>query len=115
MIGIEEKPGLKIHSGYATEFGEADLSLERTDISFHDLPGDKVLVQITVRNTGTGASRPTPMRLESAPLGAFVPWRPLAQLVVPALEPGESRELSVEVKRPRPMVLGDFDRVPPKK
>src|SRR5439155_23685734 len=37
------------------------------------------------------------IRLESAPLGAFVPWQPLTQLLVPALEPGESRDLSTEV------------------
>ena len=54
------------------------------------------------------------MRLESAPLGAFVRWQPLSKLVVPALEPGEARDLSTEVRRPRPAPLGDFDRVPPK-
>jgi hypothetical protein len=36
-------------------------------------------------------------------------------LLVPALEPGESRELSTEVKRPRPEALGDFDRIPPRR
>jgi hypothetical protein len=54
------------------------------------------------------------MRLESAPLGAFVRWQPLTQLLVPALEPGESRDLSTEVARPHPAPLGDFNRVPPK-
>jgi hypothetical protein len=39
----------------------------------------------------------------------------LTQLMVPALAPGESRELSTEVPRPRPVALGDFDRVPPRK
>jgi hypothetical protein len=58
---------------------------------------------------------PTLMRIESAPLGAFVPWKPLAQIVVPAMEPGESRELSTEVVRPRPVPLGDFDSVPPRR
>jgi hypothetical protein len=115
MIAIEEKRELNVHSGYEMEFGEAELSVERTDISFQDVAGDKVRIQVTVRNTGTRSSRPMPMRLESAPLGAFVPWRPLAQLMVPVLEPGESREMSIEVDRPRPTPLGDFDRVPPKK
>jgi hypothetical protein len=115
MIAIEDRPRLNIHPAYETEFGEAELSVERTDILFHDVAGDKVRIQLTVRNIGTNSSRPTPMRLESAPLGAFVPWRPLARLVVPALEPGESRELSIEVERPRPVALGDFDRVPPKR
>jgi hypothetical protein len=94
---------------------ESELSVERTDINFHDVPGDKVRIQVTVRNNGSGRSRPTPMRLESAPLGAFVSWTPLARLQVPGLEPGESRTLSIDVARPRPTPLGDFNRVPPKK
>jgi hypothetical protein len=114
MTVLEKRPGLQPHSEFETEFGEAELNVERTDITFHDLAGDKVLIQVTVCNTGTRSSAPTPMRLESAPLGAFVPWKPLAQLVVPALEPGESREMSIEVPRPRPAPLGDFNRVPPK-
>jgi hypothetical protein len=68
-----------------------------------------------VHNEGAQRSRPTFMRLESAPLGAFVPWQPLTVLSVPALEPGESRELSTEVTRPHPAPLGDFNRVPPQK
>lgn len=114
MVVMEKRPELETRSGYEIEFGEANLRVERTDINFHDVPGGKVRVQVTVHNTGTGRSQPTPMRIESAPLGAFVPWRPLARLVVPALEAGESRELSVEVERPHPKALGAFDRVPPK-
>ncbi len=54
------------------------------------------------------------MRLESAPLGAFLRWRPLAHIIVPPLEPGESREVSAEVRRPRPASIGSFDNLPPK-
>jgi hypothetical protein len=35
--------------------------------------------------------------------------------MVPPLEPGESRDLSTDVVRPRPAPLGDFNRVPPRK
>ena len=120
MIVMEKRPGLNVHSEYEVEtreaeLREAELSVERTDITFHDVAGDKVRIQVTVRNKGSGRSRPTPMTLESAPFGAFVPWQPLAKLTVPALEPGESRELSIDVARPRPTPLGDFNRVPPKK
>jgi uncharacterized membrane protein len=120
MIVMEKRPGLNVHSEYEieareVELREAELSVERTDITFHDVAGDKVRIQVTVRNKGSGRSQPTPMRLESAPFGAFVPWQPLAKLTVPALEPGESRELSIDVARPRPTPLGDFNRVPPKK
>ena len=55
------------------------------------------------------------MRIESAPLGAFVPWRPLTRLLVPALEAGESTTLSTEVRRPRPVAVGDFNRIPPRR
>jgi hypothetical protein len=120
MIVMEKRPGLNVHSDYEieareVELREAELSVERTDITFHDVAGDKVRIQVTVRNKGCGRSEPTPMTLESAPFGAFVPWQPLAKLTVPALEPGESRELSIDVARPRPTPLGDFNRVPPKK
>jgi hypothetical protein len=108
MTVIENRPGLNVRSGY-----EVELRVERTDISFHDLAGDRVRIQVTVHNAGAHRSPPTPMRLESAPLGAFVPWQPLAQLLVPALEPGESRELSTDVARSHSTPLGDFNRVPP--
>lgn len=110
MIVLENKPELKVHSKL-----EAELVVEPSDISFQDLAGGTVMVRITVRNESTRHSKPTIMRLESAPLGAFVPWRPLAVLPVPALEPGEARELSVDVSKVHPQPLGSFDRVPPTK
>lgn len=110
MIVMEKRPELNVRSG-----NQAELRVERTDITFHDLAGDRVRIQVTVHNRGADCSPPTPMTLQSAPLGAFVPWRPLARLLVPALEPGESRELSTEVARPHPAPLGGFGRVPPKR
>ncbi|MCX6928388.1 MAG: hypothetical protein NT154_35040 [Verrucomicrobia bacterium] len=110
MIVMENRPELDVRSGR-----EIDLRVERSDISFHDLPGDRVRIQVTVHNAGAHRSPPTPITLESAPLGAFVPWQPLARMLVPALEPGESRDLSTEVGRSRPAPLGDFNRVPPRR
>jgi hypothetical protein len=109
MVVLERRPELNVRSGY-----DPELLVEPTGISFHDLPGDIVRIQVTVSNVGSERSLPTTMRLESAPLGAFVPWKPLAKLLVPALEPGESRDLSTDAKRPRPAPLGNFNRVPPK-
>lgn len=108
MIVLEKKTELEVRFAF-----KAELVVEPTDISFQDLARGTVMVRITVRNESTRHSKPTIMRLESAPLGAFVPWRPLAVLPVPALEPGEARELSVEVSKPHPQPLGSFDRVPP--
>jgi len=110
MIVMEKRPESDVRSG-----GSAQLCVERTDISFQDLTGDRVRIEVTVHNAGAGRSRPTSVRLESAPLGAFVPWQALTTLSVPALEPRESRELSTEVARPRPAPLGDFNRIPPKR
>jgi len=110
MLVMESRSNPSIEPRY-----RADLRVDRTDIVFHDLAGDRVRVQVTIHNAGELPSRPEVMRIESAPFGAFVTWRPLAQWVVPALEPGESRELSTEVPRLRPIPLGDFNRVPPRK
>ena len=108
MIVLENKPELKVRSEF-----EAELVVEPADISFQNLTAGTVIVRVTVRNESGQRSKPTIMRLQSAPLGAFVPWRPLAVLPVPALEPGEAREMSVEVSKPHPQPLGSFDRVPP--
>jgi hypothetical protein len=110
MMVIEKAPELSVRSGQ-----KAELRVERTAISFHDLAGGRVRVQVTVHNAGAHRSPPTVMRLQSAPLGAFVPWQPLTQVLVPALEPGESRDLSTDVARPHPAPLGDFNRVPPRR
>ena len=91
----------------------AGLVVDPADITFDDLTRDTVVIRVKIRNQGGHPSNPTFVRLESAPFGAFVRWRPLAVLPVPMLEPGESRELSVAATRPHPMSLGDFDRVPP--
>jgi hypothetical protein len=110
MIVMQERPELEVSSAQAVE-----PSLERTDISFEDVAEDRVRIRIRVHNEGAQRSRATFMRLESAPLGAFVSWQPLTVMAVPALEPGESRELSTDVTRPRPAPLGGFGRLPPKR
>ncbi len=109
MILLEKRPEFRVHSER-----DAELSVERTEIALHDVANDKVRVQITVHNLGTYRSAPTTVRLESAPLGAFVRWQPLGQLLAPALEPGESHALSTEVARVQPVPLGDFNSIPPK-
>ncbi|HUA64311.1 MAG TPA: hypothetical protein VME24_00585, partial [Alphaproteobacteria bacterium] len=110
MIAVEDRPELEVHSSI-----DPELRVERTDISFQDLDAERVRIRVKVHNDGASRSKPAFMTLESAPLGAFVPWQPLAALSVPALEAGEARELTVDVKRPRPTPLGGFDRVPPRR
>ena len=108
MTIVEKAPELEIRSNC-----QASLAVSPSDITFHDLTADTVEIRVAVRNEGDRRSSSTLMRFESAPLGAFVPWRPLAVLPVPPLEPGESREFRVQASRPHPSALGDFDGVPP--
>lgn len=107
MTAIEAAAGVQTRSS-------AELSLDPSDITFHDLNRDTVMIQVKIRNDTEDPSSPTAVTLESAPFGAFISGRPLATLPVPPLEPGESRVLTVEATRPHPASLGAFDRVPPR-
>ena len=108
MTVLEKAPELDIRSNY-----QARLTVSASDITFHDLTDDTVEIRVAVRNEGEHPSNPTFMRLESAPLGAFVPWRPLAVLPLPPMQAGESREFSFQASRSLPSPMGDFDRIPP--
>ena len=108
MTVLEKTAELEVRSNC-----DPGLVVDPMDITFEDLSSDTVLIRVKIQNQGAHPSSPTFIRLESAPFGAFVRWRPLAVLPVPTLEPGESRELSIAATRPHPMSLGDFDRVPP--
>lgn len=108
MLVMESKPGLSAATRRA-----AELRVERTDIVFCNPVADRVRIQVTVRNVGESPAAPTTMTIESAPFGAFVKWRPLRQLPVPSLKPGESLTLSLDAPRPRPAPLGNFNRIPP--
>lgn len=108
MTAVEKAPEFNIRSR-----NYAGLVVDPMDITFEDLTSVTVMIRVKIRNEGEHRTSPTSIKLEAAPFGAFVPWRPLATLRVPPLEPGESRELSVTATRPHPKPLGDFDRVPP--
>jgi hypothetical protein len=94
---------------------ESRLHVAREDIRFRDVAAGQVVIEVTVHNLGSQRSRPTFARIEAAPLGAFVPWRPLMRLAVPAIEPGDSTVLRAHVKRATPEPLGAPDRVPPRR
>jgi hypothetical protein len=91
------------------------LHVRREDIAFTTLPDGRVAVSVRVANRGPGRSPQTVALLQAAPLGAFVPWRPLTAVAVPALVPGETVTLQAEARRPRPAALGDAGRVPPQR
>jgi hypothetical protein len=90
------------------------LRVERRDIRFTTRADGLVEIRIVVTNTGDECSQPTVSVVSAAPLGAFVPWRPIATVPVPELAPGESFTVRTHARRPRPRSLGTFDRVPPR-
>lgn len=111
MVMEQTAPELDLHSGNKINAGK--LMVEPEAISFHESDPDRVLIRVRVRNAGDGPSRPATARLESAPLGAFVSWQPLDTLLVPALLPGDSVELTSELPRFRAKALAGGDRIPP--
>lgn len=98
---------------HASPLLSSSLEIDQTDIVFANVAADCVRIEITVHNRGEVPSLPTLMRIEAAPLGAFLPTRSLATLKIPLLLPGESRTLRLEARAPKPTPLGQADRVPP--
>jgi hypothetical protein len=93
----------------------ATLYVDRTDITFHSPGPGRVAVAVAVTNLGGERSLPTAAIVQAAPLGAFVPWRPIAVVPVPALMPGRSATLRIDGVRPQARPLGPPDRVPPRR
>jgi hypothetical protein len=91
------------------------LSLERNDINFANITPERVAIAVTLRNRGDQPSEERVAIVQAAPLGAFVPWRPLDAVLVPSLEPGESFTLRLEARRGKPAPLGPPDRLPPQR
>jgi hypothetical protein len=109
------RPGLDPTNLCEEATPESSLQVARQDITFASVRPGSVHVAITVHNLGGRRSAPTTAALMAAPLGAFVPWRPLALLPVPALGPGESAVLTADVPRPATAPLGPPDRVAPRR
>lgn len=94
----------------------AELKVHRTDIEFHNVSPGRVRLAVTVRNIGDARSEPTPMTVQAAPLGAFVPWKTVATLLLPSIPPHGQRKVTTELSAPLPTkALGNFSRVPPSK
>src|SRR5262245_1122540 len=92
--------------GVTSDLANAGLTGPRTDILFYDVAPGRVVVEAKVTNLGYQPTTPTFAVVRAAPLGAFVPWEPLATLPVPSLGPGESFVVRTEAGRPAPEPLG---------
>lgn len=87
--------------------------IRRTDIEFHNLTPERVRIGVRVFNAGNTATEPTLMRLQAAPLGAFVAWSDLVTLPVPSIPAYDSVEVSTEVAAPpRPRTQDAFQAPP---
>ncbi len=91
------------------------LIVDSSDIQFWNTSFKCLHIEITVRNTGPTRSPATPMTVQSAPLGAFVAWRPLTTTMIPELDPDESYTAEFEVDRANTRPLGNFSNVPPQR
>ncbi len=84
----------------------ADLTVRRTDIRFWNESPEVVAIEFTVRNLGSAASAPTEATIAAAPLGVFVPGRPLTSVAVPSIEPGQEITVGTKVfTSPPPLVV----------
>jgi hypothetical protein len=83
-------------------------------IVFHNVGPDRVRIEVTVSNPGPGPTPALPAVVQAAPLGAFVPWRPVAVLSLPTLAPGETTTVFTEAELPNVSPLGPPDRVTPR-
>lgn len=91
----------------------AILNVNREDIRFWSPTPDDVRIEIVVHNRGTARSDPTLMLVQSAPLGVFLPWRPLTTVTVPEIDARSSVRLRIDAKRTPVAPLGAISRIPP--
>lgn len=90
-----------------------DLRVDRSDLRFRNTSFDSVLIEIDVHNDGDARSAPATLRVDAAAFGAFVPWRPLAVLQVPAIAPRAAHRAGFEAGRTPVAALGSIASVPP--
>jgi hypothetical protein len=91
---------------------EADLFIGREGIRFWNKTSDRMVIEIEVHNLGTHRSTETILLVQSAPLGAFVPWQPLAHVAVPAIQAGRSTTVRLEATAPLAAALPPDRRTP---
>ncbi|GEM_PF-2112759 len=89
------------------------LYIRHTDISFHNTAYDRVVIQVTVHNPSAKQSMPTIMKVQAAPLGAFVPWSHLTSVVVPEIEPWGQVQVETRATAPQSTLPGNLEEVTP--
>ena len=112
MTAVSLRSTARHESAFPQEFeAAAALQVGRKDITFANVSPECVHIEITVHNIGAQASAPTAAYLMAAPLGVFVPPKPLTVLPVPAIEGGGSAVLTIDALRPAAAPVGPPDRI----
>jgi hypothetical protein len=111
MTALLHKTARPLDSVHA--FAQNRLQLERTDIVFANTAPDRVGVEITLRNLDERPTAATLAVVHAAPLGAFLPWRPVGIIPIPAVAPQGSFILRLDAPIRRTAALGDPARLPP--
>ena len=91
------------------------LTLERSDIVFKTDTSGMVQLQVGIRNQSQRISPPTEVRIQAAPLGAFVSWRDVKSVQAPSLQPGQATKVSLAMPVPRTRSLGSPGGIPPRR
>src|SRR5689334_6330263 len=73
----------------------------RESIRWRGLDPETVEIEIEVDNPESEPTAPGDLVLETAGLGAFVPFRPVTRVALGSLEPGERRRVQARVARAR--------------
>ncbi len=89
------------------------LYVRHTDISFHNTARNQVVIEVTIHNPLAERSMPTIMKVQAAPLGAFVSWSHLTSVVVPEIEPWGQIQVETRVPAPQSTPLGNLEEVTP--
>jgi len=89
------------------------LCVEPSDITVQDVGPDQVRIEVVVHNHGDTTSSARMMRIESAPLGAFVPWKPLAEIWIPPIPPGWVQRVRTVAERIRRQPQGQPPNIAP--
>jgi hypothetical protein len=92
-------------------------ALSREGLSWRSVSPGKVEIAIDLANGSPEPTQEGDLVIEAAPLGAFVPSRPVARVAVGSLDPGERRRVKTLVSRqalnragfiPMGRAIGDF-------
>jgi hypothetical protein len=91
------------------------LAISRADIDFFSIAQHLVAIEIKVTNDSDSPSAADILELMAAPFGAFVPWRPIATITLPALAPGKVQYVRWRAVVLQPKPLGSPDGVGPRR